>query len=475
MGIFSLFGKKERQPAATAATAPSARRKREEAGRNLDPADDIAREQAAQGQRQAARATALKIDAIESEMSSEFVRPAVRAVKPPNTPVPSSPSVSPAAPAAARVEPPMGKDDAGFPELQERMPAAVVDTLFPTQGPVFDTPAVEAAVEDVPLFEEVAILFANGQSPLVEQLLQEAIEADDLGAASVTAWGMLFDLYQINGDQAQFEHLSIAYASRFETSPPAWIPPAAPEPVAAPRAPAVPSVAFSGRLDAGIVKTLEKARTLADRNPTLRLEFTRITDVDPIGCGLLLRVLNQLQKSNIDLILVGAPELVARIRAILAVGRRDETEAPWLLLMELLALLNQETAFEEASIDYCVTFEISPPSFVPPKNKVTTAMEEPAPDTSADDVFRMPPVIEGRTSALVAELGAFVSRHDPARVDCMALARVDVNAAGQLLSGLAPLAGDNRSIEFFNVNHLVAALFNVMGLKQIVRVTTRRI
>ena len=340
----------------------------------------------------------------------------------------------------------------------------------------FETPAAEAAAQDVPLFEEAAVLFANGQGEMVEHLLREAIEADDLGSAAITAWAMLFDLYQINGDQVQFENLSIAYASRFETSPPAWMAPATPEPAAAPsRAPAVPSVSFAGLLDAGVIKTLEKTRTLAERNTTLRLEFMRITQVDPIGCGLLLRVLKQLQKSGIDLILVGAPELVEKIRAILEVGRRDETEAPWLLLMELLALLNQESAFEEASIDYCVTFEVSPPAFAPPKSKVTTAMDEPLAESAPDDVFIMPAVIEGKTTALVSALAAFAETYNPARIDCTHLTRVDVNAAGQLLAGLMPVAGDGRHIEFINVNHLVAALFNVMGLKQIVRISTRRI
>ena len=164
-----------------------------------------------------------------------------------------------------------------------------------------------------------------------------------------------------------------------------------------------------------------------------------------------------------------------KIRAILEVGRRDETEAPWLLLMELLALLNQESAFEEASIDYCVTFEVSPPAFTPPKSKVTTAMDEPAAETAPDDVYIMPAVIEGKTTALVAALTTFAQNYNPARIDCTHLTRVDVNAAGQLFAGLMPVAGDGRHIEFINVNHLVAALFNVMGLKQIVRISTRRI
>lgn len=492
MGIFSLFGKKDRSPEPGPGNGKPARSQRD-GSRASDAGDDTAREQQAQEHRQTARATALKIDRIESEMSSEFVRPAARpaAATPAATPgksaAPAAPAtVAAAGPTAAVAATPAAASAAlaaasAAATRQAAEPGASLatgpsTTTFFLHDTQFDMPAADAGVEDVPLFEEAAILFANGQSAMVEHLLRDAVEADDLGSATITAWAMLFDLYQINGDQVQFENLSIAYASRFETSPPGWIEPAAPEPSTTPaRAPAVPSVVFTDKLDAGVVKTLEKARSLAERNPAMRLEFMRITEVDPIGCGLLLRVLKQLQKSGIDLILVGAPELVAKVRAILEVGRRDETEAPWLLLMELLALLNQESAFEEASIDYCVTFEVSPPAFVPPRSKVTTAMEELAPDAADDDVYVMPSIIEGKTTALVTALTAFVSEHNPARIDCANLARVDVNAAGQLLAGLMPVAGDGRSIEFINVNHLVAALFNVMGLKQIIRIVTRRI
>ncbi len=443
MGIFSLFGKKHGDPAAKPAADTPARAQPDELVRDSEPPSGSMRENAASERRQAAQATALKIDAIESEMSSEFVRPNAQTEKP-----------------------------------SSAQPPAPPDMLL-SADTILATPAIQAILEDVPLFEEAAILFANGQTEIVEHLLKDAIDADTLGPASITAWAMLFDLHQISGNQAEFEHLSILYASRFESSPPAWMSLALPESGTEPlaRAPAVPSVVFNGKLDAGIVKSLEKVRSLAEKHSVIRLEFGRVAEVDPIGCGLLVRVLVQLKKTGIDLVLVGAPELVKKIKAILVVGRRDETEAPWLLLLELLAMMNLEPAFEEASIDYCVTFEVSPPAFVAPKNKITALMEEPhLPALDANvDIFVMPALIEGRADSLVSTLGDFVSRHNPARVDCTALMRVDVNAAGQLQAGLLPLSGDGRRIEFFNVNHLVAALLNVVGLKNLVHISTRKI
>ena len=469
MGIFSLFGKKDRPPGPKPTDEESARKKRE------NSEIEAGRLQSAQVQRKAAQATAKKIDDIESEMSSEFVRPTQPGNTGGNTLGNSLGGVTrPPSPPAERAKAPAPSSYAED-TFQPTMPVMGLSTQF-----LLGSETVRGAIdlsqsEATPVIEEAAILFANDQSAMVEQVLLGAVQADDLGSSTPIVWGMLFDLYQVTGKQLEFDNLSIEYANKFETSPPAWLGAAVPDTAAqAPlRANATPAVPFSGKLDANIAKLLERAQNLAEKSRALRLEFVRVTEVDPIGCGMLLSILKRLQKSGHDLILVGAPELALKVRAILEVGRRDETEAPWLLLLELLRLLNLESEFEEASIDYCVTFEVSPPAFVPPKNKVTTEFEETASDTDAERLM-MPAVIEGRTDLLIASIATHAAKYNPAIIDCARLTRVDFGSAGQLLSGLAPLAQSGTTIEMHNVNHLVTALFNVMGMRDIVRILPRK-
>ena len=74
----------------------------------------------------------------------------------------------------------------------------------------------------------------------------------------------------------------------------------------------------------------------------------------------------------------------------------------------------------------------------------------------------MPLVIEGDTQQLARAIAGYVEQHQPAILDCRQLARVDFSAAGQLLSDLAALAG--KPIELHNVNHLVLALLQTLGL-----------
>ncbi|OGB27679.1 MAG: hypothetical protein A3I66_07395 [Burkholderiales bacterium RIFCSPLOWO2_02_FULL_57_36] len=472
MAIFGLFGKKDNQ-SATSADKNSARPKRDDGSSRTNSTNDL-NERTKQAQRNVARATATakKIDAIESEMSSEFIptHAANSTLAGPSTipqPVSQSDKTKP------------GK---GQQQLQKSFEATLPVMGMTTEfllGEEGKSVAVEATgSEDGQIVEEAAILFANEQNEVVEQMLQGAIHEPGSNNVSKTAWLMLFDLYQITGKHKQFESLSIEYANKFETSPPAWVENVNNDQLQTAAAPkgTTPTVPFSGKLDGNIVKLLERAQKLGETTKDLRLEFTRVTEVNPIGCGLLLRILHKLQNSAHDLILVGAPELADKIRAILQVGRRDETEAPWLLLLEILRLLNREKDFEEASIDYCITFEVSPPAFVAPKNKVTTATAEDSGSiNTVSDCFVMPTVIEGKIEPLVSAISTFSVGHNPVVLDCSRLKRVDFTAAGELTSSLAPLCAQGRTIELHNVNHLVIALFNVMGLKEFVRIQPRKV
>jgi ABC-type transporter Mla MlaB component len=450
VGIFSLFGKKDRQQ------SPVAKASRPEESDLSESGKRIAH---------AARATTEKIDQIESAMSSEYVTPdSVLG----NTVAPQL--------SAAGLPANLNKRKSADPGAGPATLSSMGTTTQLLLGETIPVPDVAASTpEGAAILEEAAILFANEQTDAVELVLRAAILEDALGDATRDAWKMLFDFYQINGRQQQFDQLSMEYANKFETSPPAWLP--LDEPARAePEKPsgAVPSAPLTGKLGVKSIKQLDRIKKLAESHRTLRLEFARITEVDPVGCGLLLRILNGLQKSGHQLILAGAPELAARIREILQVGRRDETEAPWLLLLEILRLLNREQEFEEVSLDFCVTFEVSPPAFVAPDSKVTTAAPEQPQSGTPDDAYMMPRVLQGRIDEIILGIAAFSDVHDPAVIDCSRLVRVDFNAAGRLMTGLAPFCGVGKSIEFHHVNSLVAALFGVMGLKDIVKIVPRK-
>lgn len=86
--------------------------------------------------------------------------------------------------------------------------------------------------------EQVAVLYANGQDPVVRPLLESLLGAYP-GTEGLRLWQMLFDFLALSGDRDAFDKLAAEFVDACEMSPPAWV-----EPQAAPKvAAAGPAVA----------------------------------------------------------------------------------------------------------------------------------------------------------------------------------------------------------------------------------------
>jgi len=438
VGIFStIFKRKNEQPDGLAGSADSRLRSGEPSRLTPDAEAERAR------QREIARATAAKIDAIESAMAFDIF----------NEPEPAWGSGARRPRTNAQIN--GSANDDTLPMLELATTELLADD---------DLPDAPAQPQTAPVVEEIAIMYANGQVDIAEQMLIDSLA--DVGLADRSVWWMLFDLYQANGRQDDFDNIAIDYASRFETSPPTWAAP--PPPASGERAYAgvTPTESFTGLLDDSIASQLQRLLELAGANPVVRLEFGRVKDVTPEGCARLLAALAALRKGQRELIVAGAAELAEVVRSTIAIGQRDASEAPWLLLLELLQLMNREKDFEETAMDYCVTYELSPPSFEAPAN-VATAAAARAPSSS--DRFMLPDLIGGASGTLFDAIDAYAAQYQPVVLDCSRLARVDYSAAGQLLARLRALGAADRKIELRDMNHLVAALFKLLGYAEVAR------
>jgi ABC-type transporter Mla MlaB component len=300
-------------------------------------------------------------------------------------------------------------------------------------------------------------------------------------------WLMLLELYQSLGKRTEFENLAIDFAVRFETSAPAWSDAQTRKPAARVAPPmSRAAIVFKGALDVRIVPQLEQLKKLAQRSAVLHLEFDQVTSVDVQGADLILRVFAAFQKSNHEVQISGANQLAERLRDAIEVGRRDASNAVWMLLLEVYRILNRQAAFEETSIDYCVTFEVSPPSWEPPSPKyvvedkgakttppevAATAAEE----TLGADHIALSGDLVGKSEGELTRLTQFANDHQHIVVDCAKLARVDFTAAGLLLNRAVGMRGQRKDISFVKVGHLVAALFVVMGLHEVVPIERRKV
>jgi ABC-type transporter Mla MlaB component len=409
VGLFSFLKKKN----GPAAPAPDTRQRAGEPTRT-DAAENAR-------QRAIARATAAKIDEIELEMASAFF-----------------------------------DDEPAWGDVPRRPPAA---GLAAAEAPADDeAPEPAAAPVAAPVVEESAILYANGQVDAAEQMLLASLPG--LGRSERQPWWMLFDLYQAGGREQAFESIAIDYASHFETSPPAYTPLAADGNPGREYAGVTPVEAFAGLLDEHVETRLRRLLDAAAATPLMRLDFGAVRVVTPEGCERLLDALRALRGAGTALMVAGADTLVAVLRPMLAIGERGSSQAPWLLLLELLQLMNREKDFEETAMDYCVTFEVSPPSFEAPARVATAA----APSPVAGDRFMLPALLEGEGQAMLAAIEAYANQYDPVVLDCSRLARADYLAASALQGQLRRLAAGGRQIELRDLNHLVAALFTLLGV-----------
>ena len=81
--------------------------------------------------------------------------------------------------------------------------------------------------------------------------------------------------------------------------------------------------------------------------------------------------------------------------------------------------------------------------------------------------------IAGDAMTVLEGLDARLSGADVMLISCEKLIRVDFSAAGTLLNWASAQHTLGRRVEFVNVNRLVAAFFNVIGINEVARVMTR--
>jgi len=418
VGIFS-FLKKKPEPAATPAAPP-----------RLDESPRLSVDADRERQREIARATAAKIDAIELAMTTDFFDDAEARW-----------GSTRRAPAAA---------------------AAVLDDPRETElVTLADQPDAAAAPAAAPVVEESAILYANGQAALAEQMLRDSLP--HLGRSERQPWWMLFDLYQAEGREQAFDSIAIDYASHFETSPPSYSKRLPADTPGQSFAGVAPAARFTGTLGNEAGARLQGL--LSSSGSPLRIDFGGVTQATPEGCAAVLTALQGLRATRRELVLAGADALLAVLRPMLSIGERGSGEAPWLLLLELLQLLEREKDFEETAMDYCVTFEVSPPSFEALPAPRGPAAAGASGHSAAEQRFMLPAVVDGDIGNLLAAIESYAATESagPLVLDCGRLVRIGFGAAAAMHATLRRLAQDERRIELRELNHLVAALLRLLN------------
>jgi len=370
-------------------------------------------------------------------------------------------------------------------------------------------PEMEEFVHE-PDLEEAAIRFANGDHVGAEAGLLDVLaqHGQDDADQQFEIWMTLFDLYRATGQQDRFDALAIDFAARFSRSAPLWFSmPAqlgletvvqdAPAPVVrrdftwnAPGALALQSVAA---LQASLARTASP----------WTMTWSRIQSIDDAALTALANEFTHWGDLDVQIIFVGADVLQALMEAHTQSGDRSANPEWWRLRMAALRFMGRPDEFEMVALDYCVTYEVSPPSWASPRcgysdSAAPAPVSAPAPmpelvarpphwsdatapaplsgfgDTRPPALQGLSGHIEGDAGALLAGMEGRVPAGEPLIIPCDRLIRIDFSAAGSVLNWAAEQQTHGRVVQFQNLHRLVAVFFNVVGINEHAWVVPRK-
>ena len=361
-----------------------------------------------------------------------------------------------------------------------------------------------------PELEEAAIRFANGDDEGAESGLLAALRGDALLPEVAHSWAAaLLDLYRATQDHARFDQAIAEFSHRFETVTPQWSA-IGDESVDSSKlgaqdvAPKRASRDYStGAIWSSPVElnalALEDLRDAMASNPTpWHLDWSRLVRISEDAMPLLAGLFGSLCDEPVALRFSGAQHLVDTLRTMMPSGDKTINPDWWAMRLNAMRTMQLLDDFELAALDYCVTYEVSPPAWQEARCQYSNVEAEEAaapaiqPSTWNSGFAQAPTApmglhgagavsLELRGSVLGDATHAFEKfdasehRNEGIVVSCKGLVRVDFSAAGSILNWVAMREAEGCRVQFRDVHRLVAAFFNVIGINEHARVLPRPI
>ncbi len=359
-------------------------------------------------------------------------------------------------------------------------PAATAPSASPVEASdnfeleEFSYDGASASAESHSAVEEAAILYANERvSEAIAVLLgfiKENTEVRDLHP-----WLLLFDLYQTQNMRTPFEELSMEFVVRFERSAPVWEGPHHSDAAAAaPKSKMSSSVKLKGHIDQGQTSEIERLQKIGSGDTGVKLDLSEASAIASEQAALLAEVLQTLRRAEKRVVVSGGPAFAEKLKALVA-GEATREKNYWRLLFEVYQVCGMQNEFEDAAVDYAVTFELSPPSWEVLSDAMQHAMpmeaEEEAP---AQEHFSIVGVLATGTDYKLRDLERHADNREQVFIDMSATSRVDFVTVGAFINTLIALNQKGKQVTISGANEMVHALFDVMGVTEYATVMRRK-
>lgn len=329
-----------------------------------------------------------------------------------------------------------------------------------------------AAEEIPPIVEKAATLFAGGQAEQALSALAPSVRDADTVATEQT-WLVLFDLYQYLGMKEEFETLALEFVVKFERSPPAWIDTGEPRDLALATG-GIAYFALGGELTGASAPELEILRSAVVAERTVRVECGKLERIDGAGCKLLLETVLSFRQAGKQIVLTGEERLIRFLEEACGAGGKQTDPAVWALLFDVYRALGLQGQFEEAAVNYAVTFEVSPPSWESQPRTEAKRSAVTSPAGAADQDVALSGELLGASEDLARQLQDRAAIGKTLVVDMSGAKRVDPATADLMLNVLSKLRQTGTAIEIRGANELIRALFCIKGLSKLARIIPRK-
>jgi len=327
----------------------------------------------------------------------------------------------------------------------------------------------------LPTTQEAAVLYASNHPDAAIALLRSEIK-DAAGRNNKQAWLMLFDLYQVGPDRAEFDALSMLFTVKFEQSPPVWLEGAGDsnDPRRNQNRERKDFFALKPPSPGGEISAveIEKFLAFAESMGTVRLDVAKVTAIGPEEALLFANALAHLRAKKLPMWFNHLDGLEKVLRAAFNEKATESQKPYWQLLFEILILEGKAQEFEDLGMQYAVAFEVSPPSWEVYVNPVAEAVSK-APNAAPQQEratheagFNLKGVVSTGSANQMAELNDYAAARSEIVIEMGKVLRVDFGFTAAFFDVVKAIQLAGKRVILTNLNELNAALLEAMGVNR---------
>ncbi|WP_431275172.1 STAS domain-containing protein [Variovorax ureilyticus] len=221
-------------------------------------------------------------------------------------------------------------------------------------------------------------------------------------------------------------------------------------------------------------------RALGAAGPSWKLDWTALDTIEADAAGPLRALLNHWADSTVQLRFAGADQLLLVLAEATPANERNVDAVWWQLHMAALRVMHRADEFELLALNYCITYEVSPPPWEDPKGSYLPldlpratkpgSFSGGAPQAGSATLSGE---LAGESLSTWQRLDGELGETAAPDISCAALVRMDFAAAGSLLNWVTARHARGQRVQFTDAHRLVAAFFGVIGIADQAAVKTR--